>query len=89
MASLMEWRGVWYRAEYGAGCDDCFGTGAIYEHTDTCRSDFCAGNGDEHSCLGDWLPCPACGSLERYTRPTPARVTRQAGRSGGSRRRPS
>jgi hypothetical protein len=48
---------------YGPGCDDCFGLGAVFEHADTCRSDFCVGNGDEHSCNGAWVPCSRCGII--------------------------
>ena len=67
MSQLMEWQGTWYRMQYGDGCEDCGGTGAGFVHTETCRDDLCVGNGDEHSCLGDWLPCSGCGSMEPYT----------------------
>lgn len=53
------------KGEFGPGCEDCFGMGAVYEHAPSCASDFCAGNGDEHSCNGSWLPCLECGSMER------------------------
>jgi hypothetical protein len=41
-------------------CEACYGTGGVYEHEAGCESDFCVGNGDEHSCNGRWLPCPQC-----------------------------
>jgi hypothetical protein len=52
--------------EYGNGCDDCFGLGAVFEHLSSCASDFCVGNGDEHSCNGTWIPCHRCGII-RWT----------------------
>jgi hypothetical protein len=48
---------------YGNGCDDCFGLGAAFEHLSSCESDFCVGNGDEHSCNGTWVPCYRCGII--------------------------
>lgn len=65
MPVIVEHNGACYEFEFGEGCDDCSGLGAWYEHEPTCESDFCVGNGDEHSCNGDWLPCPACGSTRR------------------------
>lgn len=65
MAIIEERNGVCYEIEYGPGCDDCFSLGAIFGHEPTCESDFCAGSGDEHSCNGDWLPCPSCGSMRK------------------------
>lgn len=56
--------GVVESLEYGPGCDDCFGLGAVFCHVPSCESDFCAGNGDEHACGGSWLPCDSCGSIE-------------------------
>lgn len=44
-------------------CRTCHGLGAVFEHFPSCRSDFCVGNGDEHSCLGTWEPCPSCEVL--------------------------
>ena len=67
MSDLVEWKGRWWRVEYGPGCSQCeYTPGAYYDHARSCRSDFCVGNGDEHSCLGDWLPCPTCGLMEPY-----------------------
>lgn len=62
MSYVHEANGRTWEVEYGDGCEDCGGMGAWFEHTPDCRSDFCAGNGDEHSCNGDWLPCPGCGT---------------------------
>ena len=39
------------------GCEACGGAGAVYAHAPSCVSDFCVGNGDEHSCRGAWVPC--------------------------------
>lgn len=64
MPSIVEQNGVCYEV-YGDGCDRCFGLGAEYEHEPSCESDFCVGNGDEHSCNGDWLPCGACGTMRK------------------------
>lgn len=69
MSGLIEWQGGWWRIRYGAGCEACFELGAAYVHAYECRSEFCVGNGDEHSCLGDWLPCAACGSMTPYRKP--------------------
>lgn len=44
-------------------CDACYGLGAVFEHLPSCESDFCVGNGDEHSCNGTWVLCEACDPL--------------------------
>jgi hypothetical protein len=65
MPFVEEVNGVCYAVEYGPGCDDCWGLGAVFAHTPSCGSDLCVGNGDEHSCLGSWLPCDTCGTMEK------------------------
>jgi hypothetical protein len=65
MTSIVEQNGECWQIEFGPGCDDCFGLGAVFVHVPSCASDFCVGSGDEHSCLGSWLPCDVCGTMER------------------------
>lgn len=68
---LMEYQGAWYRIEYGLGCRTCLDAsgfaGVVYEHDDTCASNgLCSGSGvhPETDCLGTYLPCPSCGTME-------------------------
>lgn len=63
MAVVEERNGVCYEIEFGPGCDDCYWLGAEFVHRPSCSSDFCVGSGDEHSCMGEWLPCSACGTM--------------------------
>lgn len=72
VAFIEERNGEAWEVEYGPGCDDCSGLGAVFEHASSCGSDFCAGSGDEHSCNGDWLPCPSCGAMKRIGSPKAA-----------------
>jgi hypothetical protein len=44
-------------------CGSCDGVGGIFAHARSCMSDFCVGNGDEHSCNGIWETCPNCAPL--------------------------
>lgn len=64
MPFVEERNGRAWEIEYGPGCDDCVGLGATFEHQPSCESDFCVGNGDEHSCAGAWLPCQSCGTMQ-------------------------
>lgn len=63
--TIHEANGRVWNIEYGPGCEQCeYTPGAYYQHEPSCDSDFCVGNGDEHSCNGAWLPCGACGTYE-------------------------
>jgi hypothetical protein len=65
MPEVVERNGTCYEIEYGPGCENCDGIGAYLEHAPRCSDEFCVGNGDEHSCNGDWLPCPSCGAMRK------------------------
>lgn len=65
MTEVVERNGVVYELEWGTGCNWCADLGAEFNHTPACNSDFCVGNGDEHSCAGEWRPCSGCGSVRR------------------------
>jgi hypothetical protein len=64
VTAIVEHNGQCWEIEFGPGCDDCFGLGAVFVHTHSCDSDFCVGNGDQYACSGSWLPCDSCGTME-------------------------